>query len=321
MNQVTWWGWHSDNSLVLTSACLDSPDHSGRNSPSGWAGSPAHHPGASNNNNKVSSDPGASGDLSVVTKGPPGSDMSPSSLSHVTSQVISGRHERCQEPTDAAQRRFWRLQLNLWGQKWTLGFFKLTKIRFQGDKKAIEKDASENGGFLKTIIKIVTFGLSGIFTYCHILTHFWRHFLWWACPRWRGGPGLHGDPAGPGLGAPLPGHTAHLPDILCQGHTMHNSDLGDIPVYTNCQAQVQVQNHSRQCYNTTSLCQHKFIKPPALLRCRNPLTPHLFLCVLMRVSQIWVVVSLNTKLESRDHSVFFRLWRSMKELWSSDWAD
>ena len=43
------------------------------------------------------------------------------------------------------------------------GFFKLTKIRFQGDKKALEKDASENGGFLKTIIKIVTFGLSGMF--------------------------------------------------------------------------------------------------------------------------------------------------------------
>merc|ERR1719500_536340 len=36
-----------------TSHFQDSPDHSGRNSPSGWAGSPAHHPGASNNNNKA----------------------------------------------------------------------------------------------------------------------------------------------------------------------------------------------------------------------------------------------------------------------------
>ena len=52
---------------VLTSACLDSPDHSGRNSPSGWAGSPAHHQGAANNNNKVSSDPGASGGWHVTT--------------------------------------------------------------------------------------------------------------------------------------------------------------------------------------------------------------------------------------------------------------
>ena len=42
-------------------------------------------------------------------------------------------------------------------------FFKITKIKLQGDKKSNEKDASENGGFLKTLIKIVTFGLSGMF--------------------------------------------------------------------------------------------------------------------------------------------------------------
>ena len=38
------------------SRCLDSPDHSGRNSPTGWPGPP--HQGATpanNNNNKVSS--------------------------------------------------------------------------------------------------------------------------------------------------------------------------------------------------------------------------------------------------------------------------
>ena len=44
-----------------------------------------------------------------------------------------------------------------------------------------------------------------------------------------------------------------------------------------------------------SLCQPSYFKPPAILPCKNPLTahrpPHLFLYVLTRVSQIWVVHS------------------------------
>lgn len=42
-------------------------------------------------------------------------------------------------------------------------FFKIMKFKFQGDKKDNNKDPSENGGFIKTLIKIVTFGLSGMY--------------------------------------------------------------------------------------------------------------------------------------------------------------
>ena len=67
-------GW-DDNILsdILDIWCSDSPDHSGRNSPSGWPGPHPQHQGANNNNNKVSP-------LTLATTG--------------ASQHISGCHDR-----------------------------------------------------------------------------------------------------------------------------------------------------------------------------------------------------------------------------------
>ena len=42
--------------------------------------------------------------------------------------------------------------------------------------------------------------------------------------------------------------------------------------------------------NVRSICQPSFTNPLILLPIKNPFTPHLFLFVLARVSQIWVVM-------------------------------